>query len=111
MAEYVELYMDQGSDFSATINLNDDDTNLAVNIDSYIITSQLRKSMISANSVDRFTCTVVDALNGDFTITMPSANTSNLKPGTYFFDVKVTANNSTSRLIEGIIFVTPAITK
>ena len=111
MAEYVELYLDQGSDFNTTINLNDDDSNLAVNIDSYVITSQLRRSMISANSVDSFTCTITDTYNGEFALSMPAANTSNLKPGTYFFDVKVTANNVTSRLIEGIIFVTPCITK
>ena len=82
MAEDVELYLDQGADFSALINLNDDDSNLAVNIDSYIITSQLRRSMVSANSVDSFTCTVTDSYNGEFALTMPAANTSNLKPGT-----------------------------
>jgi len=31
MAEYVELYIDQGTDFSTTIIINDDNTNLPTN--------------------------------------------------------------------------------
>lgn len=111
MAEYVELYLDQGTDFSTTISLNDDDSNLGIDIAGYVITSKLRKSLLSANAAETFSCTIIDDINGEFELSMPAANTANLKPGTYFFDVKVTANNTTSRLIEGIIFVTPAITK
>jgi hypothetical protein len=43
---------------------------------------------------------------------MNSSNTANLRAGSYFFDVKVTDTSSTvTRLIEGVIYVTPSITR
>jgi hypothetical protein len=46
-------------------------------------------------------------------MSLDAGNTANIPAGTYFFDVKVkdTYNSNTiTRLIEGIIFVTPEIT-
>lgn len=114
MTEYVEFYIDQGTDFSAYVNLNDDDTNLAQNVYGYIIKGTLRRSLVSANVSETLFCEVSDAANGEIYISMAAANTANLKPGNYFYDVKVVdvySSNATSRLIEGIIIVTPAITK
>lgn len=114
MAEYVELYIDQGASFSTTININDDDTNLAQNLTGFLITGQLRKSLLSVNASANLTCSVTDAPNGEITLSMTSANTSNLAGGRYFFDIKTVdtlAANATSRLIEGIIIVTPAMTR
>lgn len=114
MAEYVEFYIDQGTDFSTYINLNDDDTNLAQNVSGYIITGQLRRSLVSTTPVESLYCEVSDAANGEIYISLAASNTANLKPGSYFYDVKVVdvnSSNATSRLIEGIIIVTPAITK
>lgn len=114
MAEYVELYIDQGSDFDITINLNDDATELAQNLSGYVITSHIRRSLISVNAYASFTCSVTDPSTGEITMSMTAANTANLKPGRYFFDLKLidTINsNTTSRLIEGVIIVTPSITK
>ena len=111
MAEYVELYVDQGEDFTATIVLEDDDTNIYQNITGYSVTGSLRKSLLSQNASANLTCSVTDAANGEITLGMTSSVTSNLKFGTYLFDVKTVVNGSTKRLIEGIITVTPAITK
>lgn len=114
MSEYVEFYIDQGTDFSTYINLNDDDTNLAQNLSGYIITGKLRRSLVSPNVAETFYCEVSDPANGEISISMAAANTANLKPGNYFYDIKVVdtnTSNATSRLIEGIIIVTPAISK
>ena len=113
MAEYVELYIDQGSDFSTTININDDSTNLPQNLTGYIVTSSLRRSLVSANASASLQCSVYDAGNGEIVATMTSANTANLRPGSYFFDIKTydSLSATTSRLIEGVIYVTPSITK
>ena len=114
MAEYVELFIDQGSDFFTTINLNDDNTNLPQNIQSYVVTSSMRRSLVSPNVSSNLVCGVSDAANGEISLEMTAANTSNLRPGTYFFDVRtkdVNNNNFYSRLIEGVIFVTPSVTK
>jgi len=113
MAEYVELYIDQGSDFSTTVNLNDDNTNLPQNVYGYVVTSSLRRSLLSPNTSANLTCTVYDASNGEFLITMTAGQTANLRSGSYLFDVKVrdTLSSTTSRLIEGVIFVAPSITR
>lgn len=114
MAEYVELSVDQGTDFDTYINLNDDDTNLPQNASSYLVTGQLRRSLVSANVSETFYCAVTDGANGEIYISLAAANTANLKPGNYFYDIKVvdtSQGNATSRLIEGIFIVNPSITK
>ena len=105
MAEYVELYIDQGSDFSTTVKINDDNTNMPVNIQSYIVTSSLRRSLLSPNVSSNLVCYITDAGGGEIELQMSAADSSNLRPGTYFFDVRTTdvVNNSFhSRLIEEI---------
>ena len=113
MAEYVELYIDQGSDFSTTVTLNDDNTNLPQNVVGYVVTSSLRRSLLSPNASANLTCTLYDAPNGEFLITMTGGQTANLRAGSYLFDVKVydTQTQTSSRLIEGVMFVTPSVTR
>ena len=113
MAEYVELYIDQGSDFSTTVNLNDDSTNLPQNVYGYTITSSLRRSLLSPNTAANLTCSVYDSANGEFLISLTAGQTANLRFGSYLFDVKVhdTLGATTTRLIEGVMFVTPSVTR
>jgi hypothetical protein len=112
MAEYVELNIDKGSTFSTTIYITDDDTNLPQNLIGTIVTSGLKRSLVSSNVDAYFTC-ITDPANtaGMISISMTAANTANLKVGSYFFDV-VTTNDlgDKSRLIEGVVFVSPSIT-
>lgn len=113
MSEYAELYIDRGTDFSTIINLNDDETNIAQNLVGYVVTSQMRKSLLSQNAYANLVCSVTNASNGELTIGMSAANTANLRPGNYFFDVKMIdtlSANSVTRLMEGVIFVTHSIT-
>lgn len=112
MAAYVELFMDQGTTFSNIINLTDDVTNTPINVYGYTVTSQMRRSFYSANISANIVCTVTNAANGEITMTMTPANTANIKPGRYVFDVKTTTSaNVVSRVLEGMIIVTPQVTK
>lgn len=112
MAGYVELYIDQGTTFNSTINLTDDTTNAPINAALYTVSSQLRRSHLSANASGNLTCTITDAQNGVIILSMTAANSSNLLVGRHFFDVKSTdANNVVSRLLEGTITVNPAATR
>ena len=113
MAEYVELYIDKGADFDVVLELNDDDTNIPQNTDGYVVTSQMRRSLLSANASANLVCTVPDAANGYIQLSLDAANTANIRPGNYFFDVKVidtSGSYATSRLVEGVIYVTHGIT-
>jgi hypothetical protein len=113
MAEYVELYMDQGADFSTTIQINSEDNNLAQNLEGYIVTSSLRKSILSIYPTANLICSIPQANSGEIFVELDAANTTNIPAGTYFFDIKVydTVAGLKSRLIEGIIFVSPSITR
>lgn len=112
MAAYVELFMDQGATFENVINLTDDVTNANINISGYIVQSQMRRSYYSANASANLTCQITDSSTGEVTISLTAQQTANIKAGRYLFDVVVsTVANSTIRLLEGIITVTPRITK
>lgn len=111
MAEYVELYIDQGADFESTIVLEDDVTNLSQNVDGYVVVGTLRRSLLSPNTSGNLVCSVTDAAAGEITISMSAANTANLRTGTHLFDIRTYVTGKYTRLIEGIIIVTPSITK
>jgi hypothetical protein len=112
MTAYVELYMDQGTTFNNIINITDDISNAAVNISGYSITSQMRKSYYSANASANITCTITDASTGEVTLSVPANVTANLRPGRYVFDVKATdIYDNTSRILQGIISVTPQVAR
>jgi hypothetical protein len=112
MAAYVELFMDQGATFNNVINLSDDLTNANINISGYIVRSQMRRSYYSANASANIICTITNASIGEITLSLEPNETANIKAGRYLFDIEVTTTTNTAvRLLEGIITVTPRVTK
>jgi len=112
MAAYVELFMDQGATFNNVINLSDDLTNANINISGYIVRSQMRRSYYSVNASANIICTISNAINGEITMNLPANTTANIKAGRYLFDLEtVDTNGVTTRVLEGIITVTPEITR
>lgn len=110
-APYIELNIDQGTDFADTITLTSDINNVPINVANYIVTSQLRRSYYSANASANMTCSISDGPNGVISFGLSAANSANIKAGTYVFDVKV--NDGTgiiSRILEGVIFINPRVT-
>jgi hypothetical protein len=59
------------------------------------------------------TATVTGIANGEITLSMTAANTANLTPGRYMYDLKVTdsTDNKVTRVIEGIAVVLPSATR
>jgi len=111
MANQVELFCDQGTDFSYSLDLSNDDGS-AINIANYTFTSTIRKSYYSSNPTANLIVTVLSAANGNVQLSMNSATTANIKAGRYLYDVKMVDNfNTTFRVIEGIITIYPQITK
>lgn len=111
MAQFVEIDVDQGTDFSLDLDLTNADGTV-INVAGYTFSSSVRKSYYSVNPVANLTVTVVNAANGNVVLSMNSATTSNIKAGRYLFDVKqVSAGSTSTRLLEGIITVLPQVTK
>lgn len=112
MAGYAELFIDQGSSFNNVINLTDDISNVNVNISGYTVVSQMRRSYYSANATANITCTITNAINGEITMSMEPGTTANIKAGRYLFDMQTTDRDGfVSRVLEGIITVTPRVSR
>ena len=110
MAEYVELSIEQGTTFSTTINVNENDGS-PKDLTTYSARSQMRKSYYSSSSKD-FTMTKTDAAGGEITMSMSAANTSLLTPGRWVYDVEIEDQASVvTRIFEGIVVVMPGVTR
>lgn len=111
-AGYSEFFLEQGASFNTSIVL-DDVSGAAFNLVGYTASSQMRKSYYSSNAAATFnTNTGVNPSLGVITLSLPSANTANIYPGRYLYDVYVTnTNQERVRVLEGIINVTPQVTK
>lgn len=108
---YAELTIDQGTTFIASIDLaNDDGT--SINVSNSTFSSQIRKSYYSANPTANITVSIQDAANGKVSLNLNAAQTANIKAGRYLYDLKMTdSSNTTLRLIEGIVTVTPQVSR
>lgn len=110
MAAYSELTLEQYSTFSTTVNVEDIQGD-AINLTSYSTSAQLRKSYYSSNSVS-FNVFVSNISTGEITMMMDSANTANISPGRYVYDLVITSpTNVKTRVIEGIVNVLPGVTR
>ena len=110
MAAYTEILLEQGATFSTTVNV-EDTAGSAVNLTNYIASSQMRKSYYST-SYNTITSTVTGNANGEITMSMTAANTANLIPGRSIFDLIITSPTGiVTRVVEGVIVVTPGVTR
>ena len=110
MAAYTELNVEQYATFSTTVNV-EDSAGAAVNLFGYTAASQIRKSYYSSTA-NSFTTTVTGIANGEITLAMTAANTGNLTPGRYLYDLVITApSGPKTRVVEGIVNVLAGVTQ
>ena len=109
MAQKVNVTIDQGSTFSTTYTINDSDGS-PINLSVYTGAAQMRKAYSSSNST---AFTVTANSSGIILISMTANATGNLTSGRYVYDIELTstANGNVTRMIEGIVTVTPQVTK
>ncbi len=109
MGTKVNLVVDQGATFETVLTLTQDNGDL-IDLTGYTGTAQLRKHYTSSNSTS-FTVTLGGA-NGTVTLGMSANTTANVVAGRYVYDVElVDSGNIATRLIEGIVTVTPQVTR
>ena len=108
MASKANLYIDQGTTFTTTVTVTDDDGN-ALDLNGYTGAAQIRKHYTSSNSVN-FTVAITPA-TGEVTLSLTANATANLVAGRYVYDCELTTGVSVSRIVEGIVTVTPQVTR
>jgi hypothetical protein len=123
MAIKSNLTIDQGSDFSATVDVLASDGQL-FDLTGYTARSQIRKNFVTSTITANFICTHNDD-GGKITLELPNADvvdgttvtqvgTNSIEPGRYLYDVEIVSDASTpvvTRVLEGTITVTGGITK
>ena len=110
MATKANLVIDQGTDYSTVVNVSDSD-GVAIDLTGYSGAGQLRKHYTSSNSVS-FNVSVSNATAGEVTLALTARQTSNISAGRYVYDVEVTStSNVVSRIVEGIVTITPQVTR
>jgi hypothetical protein len=108
VAQKVNIVIDQGTTFNTDFTFTDE-VGDRINFSSYAGSSQMRKSPFSTTAFD---FTVALANNGIVSLSMNAATTSSITAGRYLYDVEVTdPNGVVSRVVEGIVTVTPEITR
>lgn len=107
MSAKIHLLVEQGATFSTNIDLVDQN-DLPLNLTTYTGASQLRKTYTSNN----FVAFTVTTGNGFVNLALSATQTANIEAGRYVYDVEVTDTIAVvSRIVEGIVTVTPNVTR
>lgn len=109
MATYSNLFVDQGSDFSFTLNL--ESTIGSIDLNDYTARGKIKRNYTSINSVD-FNISV-GVSDNVLTVELDAAQTQQMKPTRYVYDIELVSINapiSIIRVLEGQLEVTPSVT-
>jgi hypothetical protein len=111
MATKANLVIDQGTDFSTTITMQGTGGS-AYDLTGYTANGHIRKHYASTTAYP-ITCTIASpATAGKITLALGRTTTSAMEAGRYVYDVEITsAANTVTRLIEGIVTLTPEVTR
>jgi hypothetical protein len=109
MALDIDLYIDQGSDFSVNLTVTAQDGSTQ-DLTGYTVVATMRRSYFNITSYD-LGATISDEVNGVVTLTVPAAKTALFWPTRYVYEVAVTNTGTglTSRVFEGIATITAGV--
>lgn len=109
MGSKANIVIDQGATYSTTIDVTDDN-GTPIDLTGYSAEAQIRKHYTSVNAIE-FDINV-GGLTGIITISLSANATANLAAGRYVYDCELTSDEGVvSRIVEGIVTVTPNVTR
>lgn len=110
MAIKANIVIDQGADFSATIDVKDP-VGDPYNLTDHTVASQMRKNYASASAIT-FNASH-NSGGGQIFLSLPAANTAVIEPGRYLYDVEITSTGtgSVTRVVQGMVTVTGGVTR
>lgn len=110
MATYSDIFIDQGSSYSSTIDVLDSNR-LPYNLTGYTARGQIRKSYASQNAIN-FATNINTPLEGKVNISLTSTQTRGMKAGRYVYDIEVyNISGHVLRISEGQVEISPATTR
>jgi len=110
MAIIANIFIDQGTDFSITVDVTDTSGG-ALNMSGYSAAAQIRKTYGSSTVSSSFTTSIAE-ISGQVTLSLTDTQTTALESGRYVYDLNVTSSGGqTTRVVEGQAIVTPGVTR
>ena len=118
MAQYEEITIDQGADVTLQLDLVDTNGN-PKNLTNYTVTAKAKRTY-NSDSDDTFnfsTAVLVPPTDGKCTLTLTNTQTDAMKaPGRYVYDVELSivdsdTNTVIERVLEGVLDISPSVTK
>ena len=113
MAATANLRIDQGASFSTDVTVTNTD-GTAFNLTGYTASAKMALGYTSTRTRTTFTTAIAnDATTGVITLSLTADQTNNLEaPARYVYDVEIlkTSDSTITRVIEGIITVSPSVT-
>lgn len=107
MATKANMVIDQGTTFNTEIVLTDESGNL-LDLSAYTANAQIRKWYTSSNVV----AFSVNVGSGVVYLNLPANTSAAMDPGRYVYDVVVAdGSNTITRVVEGIVTITPRVTR
>ena len=101
MAIYSNIVIDQGTDYSASIDVTDADGD-ALNLTGHTGKGQVRKTYSSTTAVDFAVSLANPATTGVLNIGLTNVQTNAMKAGRYVYDIEITSGSGTkTRVLEG----------
>ena len=111
MAIIANLFIDQGTDFTVTVDVSDA-TGGVLDLTGYSTAAQIRKTYGSSNVSAIFTKTTGTQSQGKVTMSLTDTQTSGLSAGRYVYDLNITSGAGvTTRVVEGQAIITPGVTR
>ena len=110
MAIKANLIIDQGASYTTSVNVTDDNDN-PVDLTGYTGAAQMRKHY---SSITPYAFTVsINSAEGTVALSMNAATTNTIPYGRYVYDCELTetSTGTKSRLIEGIVTISPQVTR
>jgi FlaG/FlaF family flagellin (archaellin) len=110
LATITNLYVDQGTTFETIVDVTNQD-GTPLNLSGYTVVAQMRKSYQSSSSTSFNASVFGDPENGQISLTLDPEDTSGMRAGRYLYDVEISASGKTYRALEGIVLISPEITR
>ena len=108
MAQRVDISLDQGATFEFSFTVNDSNGDVIELSEDYSVRAQMRRHYTSTNAVS-FTC---EFEGNNIVLSLTSIQTANINSGRYVYDCELVDDaNVVTRVIEGVITVTPNVTR
>lgn len=113
MAATANLRIDQGASFSSDVTVTNTD-GTAFDLTGHTAEAKMALGYTSTRTRTQFTTSIAsDATTGVITISLTADQTSDLEaPARYVYDIEITktSDSTITRVIEGIITVSPSVT-